>query len=161
MWGKKTKKKSFLWFIYDAMKGCWTHQNMPQWSHCQGRWSVFIVDWANKRGERKREREKIRRRDRRVAVLQKGVNHLISTAPPPHSPQNGYFCRPAPPGRLHFNRRYLISHLCSRFFHLKCSSCLYTTLCLAEKSAPPFHLSSYGINCSRWTIVTHIFRSAF
>lgn len=40
--------------------------------------------------ERKREREKIRGRERRVAILQKGVNHLISTAPP-HSPQNGYF----------------------------------------------------------------------
>ena len=87
---RKGKKKSFLWFIYDAMKVCWTHQNMQQWSYCQGRWSVFIVDWANERGEEKREREKIRGRERRVAILQKGVNHLISTAPP-HSPQNGYF----------------------------------------------------------------------
>lgn len=40
------------------MKVCWTHQNMQQWSYCQGRWSVFIVDWANERGkERGRERE--------------------------------------------------------------------------------------------------------
>lgn len=65
-----------------------THQNMQQWSYCQGRWSVFIADWANERGERKRE--KIRGRERRVALLQKGVNRLISTAPE-HSPQNGYF----------------------------------------------------------------------
>lgn len=40
------------------MKVCWTHQNMQQWSHCQGRWSVFTVDWVNERGkERGRERK--------------------------------------------------------------------------------------------------------
>lgn len=48
---RKRKKKSFLWFIYDAVKVCWMHQNMQQWSYCQGRWSVFIVDWANERGK--------------------------------------------------------------------------------------------------------------
>lgn len=56
----KRKKKSFLWFIYDARKVSWTHQNMQQWSFCQGRWSVFIVDWTNewerKEGKRKWER---------------------------------------------------------------------------------------------------------
>lgn len=86
---RKRKKKSFLcWFIYDARKVSWTHQNMQQWSYCQRRWSVFIVDWANewgkKEGERKWEREG------RAAILHKGVNHLIFTAPS-HSPQNGYF----------------------------------------------------------------------
>lgn len=57
---RKRKKKSFLWFIYDARKVSWTHQNMQQWSYCQGRWSVFIGDWANewgkKEGDRKWER---------------------------------------------------------------------------------------------------------
>lgn len=55
---ERERKKSFLWFIYDAMKVCWTHQNMQQWSYCQGRWSVFIVDWADEQGkERGRERK--------------------------------------------------------------------------------------------------------
>lgn len=77
--------------------------------------------------ERKREREKIRGRERRVAILQKGVNHLISTAPP-HSPQNGYF---VPSGGRHhegghLNRLYLISHLCNLFFNLNYFSYLWT-----------------------------------
>lgn len=77
--------------------------------------------------ERKREREKIRGRERRVAILQKGVNHLISTAPP-HSPQNGYFV--PSDGRHqeggHLNHRYLISHLRSLFFNLNYFSYLWT-----------------------------------
>lgn len=46
------------------------------------------------------ERAKMRGRERRVAILQKGVNHLISSAPL-HSPQNGYF---VPSGSRHQKR---------------------------------------------------------
>lgn len=53
---KNKEKNAFLWFIYDAIKACWTHQNRQQWSDCQRRWSVFIVEQANER-ERERERE--------------------------------------------------------------------------------------------------------
>lgn len=75
---------------------------------------------------RERKREKIRGRKRRVAILQKGVNHLISTAPP-HSPQNGYFV-PSDSWHQeggHLNHRYLISHLCSLFFNLNYFSYLW------------------------------------
>lgn len=77
--------------------------------------------------ERKREREKIRGRERRVAILQKGVNHLISTAPP-HSPQNGYFVPSDVRHREggHLSSRYLISHLRSLFFNLNYFSYLWT-----------------------------------
>lgn len=74
------------------------------------------TEWASE--GKKEEREKMWGRARRVAIPQKGVNHLISTAPP-HSPQNGYS---VPSGdQQHrrrggdLKRRYLISHL---FFHL-------------------------------------------
>ena len=77
--------------------------------------------------ERKREREKIRGRERRVAILQKGVNHLISTAPP-HSPQNGYFVPSDGQHREggHLSHRYLIYHLRSLFFNINYFSYLWT-----------------------------------
>ncbi len=54
---ERGEKNKFLWFIYDAMKACWTHQNRQQWSDCQRRWSVFIVEQAR---EREREEQSLR-----------------------------------------------------------------------------------------------------
>ncbi len=54
---QRKEKNEFLWFIYDAMKACWTHQNRQQWSDCQRRWSVFIVEQER---ERAREEQSLR-----------------------------------------------------------------------------------------------------
>lgn len=77
--------------------------------------------------QRKEKMRKIRGGERRVAILQRGVNHLISTAPS-HSPQNGYF---VPSDGQHeeeggLNCCDLISHLQSLFLNLNYSSYLWT-----------------------------------
>lgn len=88
---ERKKKKSFLGFIYDARKVSWTHQNMQQWSYCQGRWSVFIVDWANEWGKKEGERKWEREGGERGGQLYCIRVLTISSLPHHHSPQNGYF----------------------------------------------------------------------
>lgn len=90
MWGKEKRgEKKVISLIY-----LWCNEGMLNASE-----HAVVVMLSGKmkclhsrlsEEQRKEKRRKIRGGERRVAVLQRGVNHLISTAPS-HSPQNGYF----------------------------------------------------------------------
>lgn len=109
------------------MKVCWTHQNMQQWSYCQGRWSVFIVDWANERGkERGRERKLEGERGgwlycRRVLTISSLPHHRTR-----HKMATSFLLTAGTRRGGHLNHRYLISHLRSLFFNLNYFSYLWT-----------------------------------
>lgn len=126
MWEKEKEKVISLIYLWcnEGMLNASEHAAMVILS---GKMKCLHSRLSERARERKRERRKIRGRERRVAILQKGVNHLISTAPP-HSPQNGYFARsdgrhqeggPSEPP-------HLISHLRSLFFNLSDFSYLWT-----------------------------------